>query len=506
MTSCKMRAKAVENGLLRCIARFLPVRERYVLTRDNRLRLRFALPPVLAGGVFALMVLSSSVTVSGSVSTLMGPVAEFSSPMDAAGEKMAVLQKRLQRYSNIDQSSERSGGLQLASFTPPDVPAPAGPKEEVVSIGKGDTLAGALQRAGIGASESYKLVMAMEEHLDPRKIRPGQEIHVRFDPADEGDYRFSQMQIGMDALRTLNLTRQDDGSFAPSVEEKEVVRNVYAGRADIKVSLYGSAAQAGIPMPVIAQAIHVYSWDIDFQRDIRKGDSIEVLYDQLETAEGQKVKSGDVLYARLNVNGQDIPVYRFERDGGDVDYFTADGKSIRKALMQTPIDGARLSSGFGKRKHPVLGYEKMHKGVDFAAPRGTPIYAAGDGTIEKAGPFSSYGNYIRIRHNASLKTAYAHLNGFAKGISSGKRVKQGQIIGYVGTTGRSTGPHLHYEVLQNNRQVNPKNVKLPQGETLRGTDLAAFKKHVEGIEREYATLMGKTKLASRQSDSKSTVR
>jgi murein DD-endopeptidase MepM/ murein hydrolase activator NlpD len=212
------------------------------------------------------------------------------------------------------------------------------------------------------------------------------------------------------------------------------------------------------------------------------------MYEQYETADGTRVKTGNLVYARLQVNGEDIPIYRYEMKNGDVNYFTADGVSVRKALMSTPIDGARLSSGFGMRKHPVLGYNKMHKGIDFAAPTGTPIYAAGDGTIERLGQWSTYGNYIRIRHNSDIKTAYAHMSRFAKGLSAGSRVKQGQVIGYVGATGRVTGAHLHYEVLENDTQINPKSVKLPLGETLRGAELASFKAQAQTINRRYESL------------------
>ena len=490
---------------LNWLGQYFPVRHRYILTRSNRLRLRYVLPSAACCLTLTLTGLGGAVKPSQAVGMFQASAVArqeaTADSVDSAAMGMATAQKRLSRYAKETGTAKNDGelqaGLQLASFVPPEVKPPPEPREETLKIGKGDTLAGVLQRAGVGAGDAYKAVMAMQDIFDPRKIRPGQEVHVRFDPLSDDNYEFSQLQIGLDALRSLSLVRGKDGGFETAVEEKDVVKQVYANRADIQLSLYGSAAQAGIPMPVIAQAIHIYSWDVDFQRDIRKGDFLEVLYEQYETEAGDKVKNGDVIYARLNVNGQDIPVYRFETEDGDVDYYTAEGKSIRKALMQTPIDGARLSSGFGKRHHPVLGYAKMHKGVDFAAPRGTPIYAAGDGTIEKAGPWSSYGNYVRIRHNGTLKTAYAHLKGFAKGITPGARVKQGQVIGYVGTTGRSTGPHLHYEVLENGRQVNPKSVKMPQGNILKGAQIASFKKHIESINHEYALLSGSTKMASR---------
>ena len=188
------------------------------------------------------------------------------------------------------------------------------------------------------------------------------------------------------------------------------------------------------------------------------------------------------------LSGKEFRLYRHETSDGEVDYFDAKGRSSRKALIMTPIDGARISSGFGRRKHPILGYTKMHRGTDFAAPSGTPVYAAGNGVVEKAGRNGGYGQYIRIRHNGTYKTAYAHLSGYARGITSGARVKQGEVIGYVGTTGRSTGPHLHYEVLLENKQINPKKLNLPSGRTLTGKELARFNAARGALENRYATL------------------
>jgi murein DD-endopeptidase MepM/ murein hydrolase activator NlpD len=204
----------------------------------------------------------------------------------------------------------------------------------------------------------------------------------------------------------------------------------------------------------------------------------------------------------LTVNSQPIEIYRFTLKNGDIDYFTEDGWSVRKALMKTPIDGARMSSGFGMRHHPILGYNKMHKGADFAAPTGTPIYAAGDGTLEHVGRKGAYGNYIRIRHNSTLKTAYAHLNKFAKGMSASKRVKQGQIIGYVGTTGRSTGPHLHYEVLLDGKQVNPNRIDLPTGEKLKGTNYANLQALIKKRQKEFESMVDRDDLAKSRFNAK----
>jgi len=272
-------------------------------------------------------------------------------------------------------------------------------------------------------------------------------------------------------------------------KERPVEVKTYAAKTKIDNSLFADLGKAGVPDGIINDMIQAYSWNVDFQRDIWGGESVELLYETKETEDGSYVRSNRLMFAKLTLRDKEIPIYLFKKKDGHETYFEPDGQSIRRALMRTPVDGARLSSKYGKRRHPVLGYAKMHKGVDFAAPTGTPIYAAGDGVIERANRFGSFGNYVKIRHNDSYKTAYAHLHGFAKGISSGKRVKQGDVIGYIGTTGRSTGPHLHYEVHKHNKQVNPHSVDLPLGEKLRGTDLANFKNQIGKYDEKYASLL-----------------
>ncbi len=289
----------------------------------------------------------------------------------------------------------------------------------------------------------------------------------------------------------MQLSKNDDGTFKASVDKKEAVRKLYARKADVDVSLFGSALEAHIPAAVIAKAIRIYSWNVDFQRDIQPGDSLNVMYEQYETPDGTPIRTGEIVYASLTVNGNENPIDRYQTKDGDIDYFNPDGVSIRKALLSTPVDGARISSGYGVRVHPVLGYTKMHKGVDFAAPIGTPIYAAGNGTIEKIGPFSTYGNYVRIRHNSTLKTAYAHMLRFASGLRDGVKVRQGQVIGYIGVTGRSTGPHLHYEVLINDEQVKPHSAESRAGRcsSKRRSQLAAFKNYVGGLTKNYEAML-----------------
>ena len=227
-------------------------------------------------------------------------------------------------------------------------------------------------------------------------------------------------------------------------------------------------------MKILFQLIQLFSFDLDFQRDIIKNTKVSVSYQKIFGEDKLDYSFGDIEYAKITIKNNDLEYFKFLTDDGFIDYFNREGKNVKKSILKTPLDGARLSSNFGMRKHPISGYNKMHKGIDFAAPKGTPIYAGGNGVIEVAGVNGGYGKYIRIRHNNEYKTAYAHLNNFKKGIGKGVRVNQGDVIGYVGSTGKSTGPHLHYEIIYQNKQINPLTLKLPSGKILTGGELKRF--------------------------------
>ena len=469
------KSMAVNGGAV--AGRLLHLRERHVLTRRGRLRLRFLVTPVVCffSGIAVITAFtppsSAVLPIDYYAETNVGrPTKEFSSMLDGS------------LYGQLSLVSAMSGSLPQ-------------PTDKIVTVEPGDALGSVMERAGVGSKDASDVVAAMKEHFDPRRLKAGQDVQMHFVPVSaSGDMEFTHMKIAIDPVKTLVVSKGDAG-FASAIEEKRVERVTRAQRANIEVSLYGSAEKAGIPTSIISEAIRIYSWNIDFQRDIRQGDKIEIMYDSFETEDGYIAKTGEVVYAKLTLGDKEIPLYRYTMEDGRVDYFGPDGRSTRRTLMKTPIDGARMSSGYGMRRHPVLGYGKMHKGVDFAAPTGTPIYAAGDGTVEKAGRFSSYGNYVRIRHNNNLKTAYAHMSRIAA--KGGARVRQGDVIGYVGTTGRSTGPHLHYEVMVGNKQVNPNSVDLPTGESLDGRDLKKFKDTLRGIEQQYVSLIDGVKFAQK---------
>ena len=244
-------------------------------------------------------------------------------------------------------------------------------------------------------------------------------------------------------------------------------------RNDIKSNLYSSAIESGIEPNIIVEFARIFGFEVDFQRDIRKGDWFEIYYEKFEDDSKKVRDTGKIIYASMYVNGEEINLYNFKYNNEE-EYYDIKGKSITKSLMKTPINGARLSSSFGMRKHPILGYNKMHKGTDFAAPSGTPIMASGSGTVTRARWCGGGGNCVKIKHNSTYETIYAHMKSFAKGIKEGRKVKQGQVIGYVGSTGLSTGPHLHYEVLVNGKKVNSQKLKLPSGKILKGDERQQF--------------------------------
>jgi len=271
--------------------------------------------------------------------------------------------------------------------------------------------------------------------------------------------------------------------------------------ATVDSTIYQAALAGGATEREVAALADAFAYDIDFQREVRPGDQFEMVFERFIDDEGRTVRTGEVLFASMRTRTGHKDYFRFQAPGDSgYDWYDEKGVSSRKFLMRTPINGARLSSGFGMRRHPILGYTRAHKGTDFAAPTGVPIMAAGDGVVRRAGVHGGYGNYVRLQHGQGYETAYAHMSRFAKGIRPGVRVRQGQIIGYVGSTGRSTGPHLHYEVLLNGRQVNPMGLKVRTGRTLSGEALEQFrleKARIEGL-RSGQPGLGATILASTQ--------
>ncbi len=377
------------------------------------------------------------------------------------------------------------------SQTAPAADRVAEPISRTLHVGAGDTLMAMLTNADISRAEAHAAIEAMRDVFNPRSLRPGTELTLTFQPLtdeDEAPATFQRLHFAPALTRMVAVERESGNGFRARIEETPLTTTRDAASGAIASSLYVDAVRAGVPVPTLVSMIRIFSYEVDFQRDIHPGDGFEILFERKETPDGETAGVGDILFAALTLRGTRLPVYRFKDDDGVVDFYNDKGESVRRLLMRTPIDGARLSSNFGPRRHPILGFNRMHRGVDFAAPTGTPIMAAGNGVVTVAGWNGGYGNYIRIRHNDTYATAYAHLSRFARGITRGARVTQGQVIGYVGTTGQSTGPHLHYEVLRNNTQINPMGMNLPTGKALKGQELARFQAERGKTDRLYASL------------------
>jgi murein DD-endopeptidase MepM/ murein hydrolase activator NlpD len=355
-----------------------------------------------------------------------------------------------------------------------------------LTVQSGDTLIALLGRVGIVMSDAYAAVRALGPVFRVREVRPGWTLSLMLQAQDPPRLATLQsMTFRPSVEREIKVARRssdDSDSFLATTIPHPLHRITGLSGGTIDNGLFNTASEAGVPHDLLVQAIDLFSFDVDFQRDIRVGDQYELFYDTLNDEDGNFARAGDLMFAKLVLSGKEMRYYRFTPHSGVSDLFSPDGHSIRKALLQTPVDATRISSTFGMRFHPILGYTMMHRGVDFAAPVGTPVRAAGDGVIQVAGDGGSYGNYIRIEHTSRYSTAYAHLTSFARGVTKGARVRQGQVIAYVGATGRATGPHLHYEVLVGGQQVNPRGVRLPAGETLAGDDLRDFKLRLQEIE------------------------
>lgn len=348
---------------------------------------------------------------------------------------------------------------------------------QMVTLAPGESLPVALARVGVPWRDVELATSAIGRAFDFRRMRPGDPVAVTFDVRD-GVLRLMGFSLFGEPGEAVTASRAPDGRFTIRELATPVSSEVAHFAARIDGSIYQTALASGATEREVGMIAQAFAYSIDFQRDIRQGDGLELVFERTRDEIGRTVRTGELLYAALDTRRTTKGFYRFKPPGAtSADWFDETGKSARRFLMRTPIRGARLSSNFGMRRHPILGYSKMHRGVDFAAPTGTPILAAGNGVVEKAGFFGAYGRYVRIRHDGPYKTAYAHMSAFARGLRPGSRVTQGQVIGYVGSSGRSTGPHLHYEVLRNGQQVNPMSIRAAETLQLTGEALEAFNRH-----------------------------
>ncbi|MGA9794107.1 MAG: M23 family metallopeptidase [Rhizomicrobium sp.] len=402
-----------------------------------------------------------------------------------------------------------------------------------VTLDSGETLAGMLMQSGVTATDASAALQAMKTAYDPRQVRAGQSFDLVFAPSDQPAPPVVHASITYSAPSSaaaaedqdtdantdadesvappvgkllsmhfsptidtdITIARGASGAFTASSQQKQLQAHFHRAGATIDSSLYLAAMQAGIPAKVVVEMIHMFSYKVDFQRDIKPGDSFQVLYSYYYTPDGQPAKEGDIEFATMTLGDRTITLYRYQPKGDDVDYFDAKGVSAKGMLMKTPVDGARITSGFGMRFHPVLGYTRMHKGIDFGVPVGTPVMAAGSGKVTFEGRANGYGNFLKIDMGNGWGTGYAHLSRFAPGVHIGSSVRQGQVVAYSGNTGLTTGPHLHYEIYEHGTQVNPLKVKIATGRMLAGHDLRDFLNQRIHVDLELASMPLEGKVA-----------
>ena len=338
-------------------------------------------------------------------------------------------------------------------------------------ISNGETFDNILKQYSINEKEISNLKRKLSKKININKLKTDQQIQLII---DQKNNLVKEFIFKVSNTEKIYLTRNlETNDFNQKILITSLNKSILYKENIILESLYKSAVQQKIPPNIIIEFARVYGFQVDFQRDIRKRDSFQVMYEVFVDDNKKIIETGNILYANLILSGENNSLYYFDKEGSK-GHYDKNGKSIKKALMKTPINGARLSSPFGMRKHPIDGFNKMHRGTDFAAPMGTPIMASGDGVVKKAGWCGGGGNCVVIKHNSTYQTVYAHMSKFAQGIRSGIRVKQAQVIGYVGSTGKSTGPHLHYEVIVNGKRINSQTLKLPSGKILKGNDRKIF--------------------------------
>ena len=335
----------------------------------------------------------------------------------------------------------------------------------------GETFDKILENYSVEKSEIIKIKNSLKKKVNLNKLNTKQEIHFSLDKTNDKIIEFTYQISNTQKIYLKRKIKEDD--FEEEILSIKLNKKIVYKENLILQSLYKSAIDKKVPANTIIEFARIYGFQVDFQRDIKKNDKFQIMYEIFLNEKKEIVTTGEILYANLKLSGQNNDLYYFDNEGSE-GHYDENGKSVKKALMKTPINGARLSSSFGMRKHPIDGYNKMHRGTDFAAPTGTPIMASGDGVVKKAGWCGGGGNCVKIRHNSTYETVYAHMSKFARGIKSGVRVKQGQTIGYVGSTGKSTGPHLHYEVIINGKKVNSQKLKLPSGKILKGKERKIF--------------------------------
>ncbi len=487
----------------------------------------------------------SDLVIQGTLSSFTGSVAD-TSPIDAGYKKISVsfatndndlaeasdgeslagtlapiypdLEEIPLAYNNESDSSLAPSGLKGTNTTTVAKTALPVPYTKTVSVGRGETLTGILAQLGVEDSVVNTVVRSLNSVYPVKNVRAGQDLQFTLSKSRNfygQDTVLPLKLVVLNGVSPVAIAELDaNGRYVAFIDNDAVGTEVQPRRkprvqtaelkgrvrtkAKIRKSLYLSAREHGVPEHIVANIMRVHSYDVDFQRQIRSGDSFEAYFGKPIT--GKQTKRPVLLFSHLDLKGRKSKgYYRFTTpDDGLTGYYDIKGRSATKSLMRTPISGARITSRYGMRRHPILGYSKMHAGIDFGAAHGTPIKAAGSGTVEVARRVGAYGKYVRLKHSNGYKTAYAHMSRYARGIRAGAKVRQGQVIGYVGSTGRSTGPHLHYEVLRGDRRINPLRVRIAGGRQLKGKMLEKFKRMVARVDTMRAKAPTTTRVAANE--------
>ena len=340
-------------------------------------------------------------------------------------------------------------------------------------VKKNEKIVSILKNYNINQKDIAKASKELKKFNKLRNLKSGVILEITVKRNIKKGLKLESLVIPISKSINISLARNTENNFTSKKVVTQLFKKIVLSQGVIERSLYTSAMKDNVNPNIIVEFARIYGFEIDFQRDIRKGDTFQILYEQFVDEDGEWYSNGEIIYAFMSVQNREIILYRYQTKKF-YGYFNINGKSVEKALMKTPINGARLSSSFGMRKHPILGYNKLHRGTDFAAPMGTPIMASGTGVVTKASWCGGGGNCVKIKHNSTYQTIYAHLSNFGAGIKKGKKIRQGQIIGYVGSTGMSTGPHLHYEVIVNGKKVNSQKLNLPSGKILKGENRKKF--------------------------------
>jgi len=438
---------------------------------DPRTRIRYVAPHLLVGAIGLAALGLGWRMVSGELGrTHVNPA----KPLDAA----AVAALQVEAFA---QAQVQPG------FAPP-VTVP-------VKILPGETFEAAVRRVGVAPAEAHRVVATLAQAMDTVNIKAGMAFNAAIArPRDQrGAVRLIGLSMTTGPATTITLSHTFDGALRLREMEEKIHDDTHVAEGSMKGSLYESAEAAGATPTIIAQVGKLFSHKLDFSRDIHPGDEFKMVFDRKVTDSGRTVDTGDLLYAEIGAKGQVTRFYRYQATDGQPEYFDETGKNIKGMLLRTPVDGARITSGFGMRMHPLLGYTRMHQGIDFGVPIGTPVYAAGDGVVEEARWAGGYGRWMKLKHAGGWETGYGHLSGWA--VHAGAHVHQGEVIAYSGSTGESTGPHLHYEVIKNGQKINPKGANAPSGTILAGRDLNGFKAERAHIDSLIATASTTTKVA-----------